>query len=65
MDGQMSYGINQLAVDAVEKKLVNAKREAKHLEQLWLPVPDYLARKISNLKGAANALRNGKTEGAE
>lgn len=56
----MNEDVNQVAVAAIEKKLVDAKREAKDWEGRGLPVPDYLTKKIENLKGAANALRGGK-----
>lgn len=56
----MSEDVNQVAVAAVEKKLVDAKREARDLETRGLPVPGYLTKKIENLKGAATALRGGK-----
>ena len=51
--------VNQIAVDAVERKLVDAKREARDYEARGLPIPDHVTRKIANLKGAATALRGG------
>lgn len=50
---------NAIAVDAVERQLVDAKREAKYYERRGLAVPDNVTLKIANLKGAATALRNG------
>ena len=56
----MNDNVNNVAVAAIEKKLVDAKREAKDYERRRLPVPDYIVRRIENLKGAAAALRGGK-----
>ncbi len=50
---------NAIAVAAVERQLVDAKREAKDYETRGLAVPEHVARRITNLKGAATALRNG------
>ena len=52
---------NEIAIEQVEKKLVAAKREAKEWEDRGLAIPAHVARKIENLKGAANALRGPKT----
>ena len=47
------------AIRLVEDQIVDAKREARDYEERGLPVPDYLTMKITNLKGAAVALRKG------
>ena len=48
-----------VAIRLVEDELVGAKREARDYEERGLPVPDYVTKKIENLKGAAVALRKG------
>lgn len=58
----MSNEMTLIAVEQVEKKLVDAKREAKAYEERGLPVPDHVRRKIENLKGAAMALRKDNRE---
>ena len=48
---------NEIAIEQIEKKLVDAKREAKGWQNRGLAVPAHVARKIKNLKNAANVLR--------
>lgn len=53
---------SQIALDIIERKIFEAKKDAKVFDQKGLPVPDYIRRRIKNLKEAALELRELKSE---
>lgn len=53
---------SEIALEMVEKKIVDAKREVKDYERRGQPVPGWLLVRIKNLSGAAVALRQNKDE---
>ena len=59
----MSESDNEVAIATIERKIVDAKRDAKDYEARGLPVPGWLQVRIKNLSGAASALRKEKPEG--
>ena len=53
----MTDSDNARTIAAIERKIVDAKRDVRDYEARGLPVPGWLQVRIKNLSGAAVALR--------
>ncbi len=58
----MTVSDNARAIAAIERKIVDAKRDVKDYEARGLSVPGWLQVRIKNLSGAAVALRADKVD---
>ncbi len=58
----MTDSDNARAIAAIERKIVDAKRDVKDYEARGLPAPGWLHVRIKNLSGAAVAMRAEKIE---
>ena len=54
---------SKIALEMVEQKIIDAKRDVKDYERRGLDPPGWLLTRIKNLSGAAVALRQSKNEG--